>query len=443
MNVLALDIGTSTIKAAVLDQVSGEPLRPPVKVPYPIDRPTPDAAEIQPDALWTAVQTAAQQAVTAFGDAAAISGIGLSCLTPALVLLDAADQPLTPIWIHLDRRSRPLARRMWAAVGEEFLAEVGIRPLPGGMSALCYAHQVEQSPELRDRVKSYLHVNGWVSLRLTGNRAFDPGNASFSGLFGTMTTRQWSDRWCELFGVDRGWLPPVVCGSTTIGELRPEIASAWGLPSGIPVKIGTADTSSAILAANLGPNDMLHSVGTTQVLATLPQRATPDAARLTRMLGVGTGYVYVTHNPVGGVALDWIHKLSYSDQSADQFYGETIRHALTHETDVVLDPPFLGGDRLEIEARAANFRNLSLGTDRLDLLTAVLQGMRTGHRMAYTALDRGDQPLERVHLTGGGAEIIRKLLPEYADISISPLEEGALRGIARLWDSCWSAGSSG
>ena len=134
MQVLALDVGTSSVKAAVLDADRAETLGPVARVAYALDQPTPDAAEVPADRLWDAATTAARQAVR-FARAD-VQGVGLSVLTPGLVLLDAADQPLGPIWIHLDRRSRPAARQVWQAVGEEFLATTGNRPLPGGITSL-------------------------------------------------------------------------------------------------------------------------------------------------------------------------------------------------------------------------------------------------------------------------------------------------------------------
>ena len=86
------------------------------------------------------------------------------------VLLDRADQPLGPIWTHLDRRSRPAARQVWAAVGSEFLATTGNRPLPGGITAVRYRQQLHDDPYVCQRVRSYLHLNGWLALRLTGQR---------------------------------------------------------------------------------------------------------------------------------------------------------------------------------------------------------------------------------------------------------------------------------
>jgi xylulokinase len=434
MKILSIDVGTSAVKSAILHVLSGDPVADVAKVPYELDNPAPDAFEIPPQRLRDAVWEAARKALAALPKGSGVEGIGLSCLMPAVVLLDKADVPLSPIWIHLDRRSRPLARAIQAEVGDDFLKSVGNRPLPGGISGLCYAQQVVEDPTLAGRVSHYLHANGWLAFLLTGERFFDTANASFTGLFDTLGTRDWSDRWCDLFGVRREWLPPVVCGSTTIGTLRDDIAADWGLPKGIPVKIGTADTSSAMLAARMKPGDLLHSVGTTQVLGTLVARPTPDPTRLTRFYGVGESYVYVAHNPVGGSALGWLHQLCFRDQSTETYFEKTVLECAKKASDVKLDPPFLGGDRLEIEPRRAAFRELTLGTDREDLLTALLVAMRQGHRSAFNAMDLKDQPDRRIVLTGGGSEIVRHLIPEYATARIDTIDEGAMRGVARLFD---------
>src|SRR5690349_8262332 len=109
MRILALDVGTSSVKAAVLDAASAEPIGPVARATYPLDHPTPEAAEVQPGRLWGAVTAAAREAALGVEG---VEGVGLSCLTPALVLLDGRDQPLGPVWTHLDRRSRPAARQV-------------------------------------------------------------------------------------------------------------------------------------------------------------------------------------------------------------------------------------------------------------------------------------------------------------------------------------------
>ena len=168
MHILALDVGTSCVKAAVLDVATAEPVgshRPRGVRPGPADagcRRSPRRAPL--------VRRDRRRPPSDVRGAGHVEGIGLSSMTPALVLLDEADRPLAPIWTHLDRRSRQAVRQTWAAVGEEFLATTGNRPLPGGISGLCYRQQVSEDPYLFRRARSYLHVNGWLGLRLTGER---------------------------------------------------------------------------------------------------------------------------------------------------------------------------------------------------------------------------------------------------------------------------------
>lgn len=427
MQILAIDIGTSSVKAAVLETTTGQPVGTIVKTDYPLLSTEPEMTAIEPDELWKAITSSVKQVT----HGRQVQGIGISCLTPCLVLLDKNDQPLIPLVTHLDRRARPTAKALDTRFGTEFLRETGNRPLPGGISSVFFKDWADQHPDQASLVHRYLHLNSWIALRLTGQTGFDPGNACFTGLC-KAADLTWSNEWCINLGVKPTWLPAIVPGNTTIGTLRSEWAFAWSLTTGIPVKLGLADTSSAILAAGMEPGDLLHLVGTTQVLAILTDAPEPSSIRLTRHLGVGDSYMHVTHNPVGGVALDWLHQLCFRDVPEADYYTIMIERALDRQTNVTLDPLFLGGDRLEIEEKKAGFKLLSLGTDRIDLLSALLYAMKTGHRAAWNALGRS-QPPKRIFLSGGGAKVVRKLLPEYQQADVVELDQASLLGVARLF----------
>jgi hypothetical protein len=46
MRILALDVGTSSVKAAILDVERAAPVGPNAHAAYELDHPTPDAAEV-------------------------------------------------------------------------------------------------------------------------------------------------------------------------------------------------------------------------------------------------------------------------------------------------------------------------------------------------------------------------------------------------------------
>ena len=153
-------------------------------------------------------------------------------MTPAPVLLDAADRPLLPIWTHLDRPACPAARQVWQAVGQEFLETTGNRPLPGGISAVCFRQM--PSPTHPIALNSYPDVNGYLALRLTDSgpsTAATPASPACSAC----STYDCRCRGDQLPGAARRLVP----GDETIGTILPSAAAAeLGLPPGLPVKLG-------------------------------------------------------------------------------------------------------------------------------------------------------------------------------------------------------------
>src|ERR1700688_2181004 len=101
MHLLALDVGTSSVKAAVLDTETGQAVSQIAHVRYELDAPVPEAAGVPAERLWQSVAAAGRAATRQAPD---VDAVGLSVMTPALVLLDKADRPCAPIWTHLDRR---------------------------------------------------------------------------------------------------------------------------------------------------------------------------------------------------------------------------------------------------------------------------------------------------------------------------------------------------
>jgi len=426
MNILALDVGANSVQAAVLEAESGKVLGGGLaRADVAIATPSPDAAEVPWEGLWQALSQAAR---TATRHAPEAEAIGLAVWTPGLVLVNDKDQPFQPIHLPCDRRARPASRQVDAVVGAKLLATTGQRPIPGAMTAIGFRQLLFQDPYLAHDIKSFLHMNGWLGLHLTGERAFDPCNASCTGLYNTLTDSAWSPRWCDYFEVDPDWLPEVRSPGDTLGTVRSAVAAEIGVPPGIPVKVGAADIVSIMLALDIKPGDLLHLEGSTQLLATLANVPRADSRRFTRQFGSGDKLVFVTHNPLGSAALNWIKQLCFREQSEEEFFTRTIAEAQARSTRVQFDPPFLAGDPLEIEARRASVRDLELTSDRLDVLAGLLSALTRRHQEAMAALDIGS--LGRVFWTGPGVQRIKPLL--YPTAEVQEFENGSLFGIARL-----------
>src|SRR5262249_27361684 len=106
MLILALDVDVAVIRAAILDVATALPVGATACVQYGIDQPTPEAAEVRLNRLWSAVSAAARSVAQAVDG---IEGVGLCIIAPGLVLLDDQDNPAAPIWLPDDRRARAAA----------------------------------------------------------------------------------------------------------------------------------------------------------------------------------------------------------------------------------------------------------------------------------------------------------------------------------------------
>ena len=134
VTLLALDVGSSSVKAAVLTGTL--PAGPLVRVPFPTLY---DGvrAEVDPAGLLKAVGRAARSAVSGSPlGKSRIDLVALSAMSPSWVALDRRGRPLTPVITHQDRRSQAEARWIEAEVGlGRHLGLTGNRPVPGGISS--------------------------------------------------------------------------------------------------------------------------------------------------------------------------------------------------------------------------------------------------------------------------------------------------------------------
>jgi sugar (pentulose or hexulose) kinase len=424
--VLTIQVSVSGVKAAVVDAAG-------LKCVGNVGESGPLADTTRPqvsvERLWSQVAAAVCR-VAGFQDR--IDGVALSCFTGGPVLLDKADRPLLPIWLPSDTCSRAAARQVWADVGEEFLDTTSSRPLPGMISAVVFRQQHQEDNYLTHKARTLLDVNGWLAFRMTGEKRFDPAGACATGLFGTLTDRKWSQRWCDYFEIESDWLPPVVDSDTTVGHLHPSVAAELGVAPGVPVKIGTDETAAAVLAAGLGPGDLLdvQLTGPDQ-LATLVDKPSAHEARRTRLLGKGDAFLHVSEEALGPRALPWVRQLCFQEQSLTQF-EQALDQAQKRDTAVSLEPANLFGSDLEIDARRASLRNLTSAADRLDVLAAVLKAIGLEHRRARDNVGLTKTP-RRVFLSGHDVGLFRSVLRDYAQAEVVEVDHAALRGVAKLF----------
>jgi len=225
---LLLDVGGSAVKATAYGP-SGHAA---AGVDYPVAHPTPDRAEVDPDALWAAVLRAGRDAVAAAGPGCL--GVCVCTLRQGFALLGADGTEVGPLRPNTDRSG---AAHMSVHIGRYGLT--GHWPAPELTLPKLLALRSEWGS-----VRTLLFWHDWVAHRL-GAEPVSGVDYVCGGGMADVAARDWARDWLASLGVPASWLPPVVEAGARIGALAAEPAAALGLAAGTPLHAGPGDTQLA------------------------------------------------------------------------------------------------------------------------------------------------------------------------------------------------------
>ena len=440
MNLLALDIGTSAVKAALFSNG-----RPGPVARYPIANQLSGVrAEIDPADLLAAVELAAR-AAAAGGTGGEVDLIAFDTFSAGPIVLSATGEPRTPIITHADRRSTAEALELEAAV-PNILALAGNRPFPGGIASSTLRWLAKHSDVLANNPRvgqtSSFVLHAWTNTWL-----IDPSQAVFLGMF-DITAKTWSAELARAVGVPLAALPEIRFADQILAKLTPAAAARLNLQAGTPVLGGLIDTSAALVGAAapaLAPGQLVHSAGSTDVLALILESPRPAPHYLTRPIGTGAHlperWLAVSTMAAAGSAVAWIRQTMFRELTDGQF-DAALRTAcsqpLTANSQLPTFDPLLAGDRTDIVQRTAALTHLTLATTREDILAALAQALIAASRTRFENLAAVAPILPTIGTMGGNsilAAAMHQDWPNAAAYTFSPIENEALTGLHILAQS--------
>jgi xylulokinase len=420
-----LDLGTSGLKALLCAR-DGTVLGRGV-ARYQVSAPRPGWAETDPEQWWQAARAAVRSALGAAP--AEVRGMAVVGQMHGLVLYSERAGVLRPAITWLDRRATDEVRD-YLGLPEGLRARLGNAPSPG-MAGPLLLWLSRHEPQAYSEARWMFQPKDWLRFLLTGEAATDPTDASGTLLF-DLDRGVWADGVAEALGLRAALLPPVLPPARAAGPLLPAAADQLGLPPGLPVAVGAADTAASLLAERLpGPDWGLLTVGTGGQWIVPGQRGA-DLSGSTNLFCAVDGQTY----RLGGVqnagaALDWVRRTLGASWAELHATAERPWQA-----DAPLFLPYLAGERGQhSEARGA-WAGLTLAHQREDLMRAALEGVAFGLRGKLDELRAlGADPAQAV-LAGGGGEhpAWRQLLADVLAVPLYPAGDGWLtpRGAALL-----------
>lgn len=198
-----------------------------------------------PVRYWSILATCCQKALTDAGvDPQEARGVIATSQRHGAVLLDFHKQIVEAI-PNMDLRSTPEWDEKAGENAPQIYEITGRWPQPVFLPAHL-AWMREHAPQKYERVAHILSILDWIVYCLCGEVVSEP-TAATDLLLLDVEQRQWCRKLLTLFNIDPQWMPTIVPSGSITGKLNRQAATVTGLPEGIPVLTGGADTQLGVL----------------------------------------------------------------------------------------------------------------------------------------------------------------------------------------------------
>jgi sugar (pentulose or hexulose) kinase len=387
--IVGIDVGTTSVKAAVVDVSGREVSYGRAPVPW---AGVPTGAEIDPRDLFASAVLAAQRALSG-APGAQVVGVGVASMAETGVLLDRRGEPAVRSIAWHDSRGAEQVKHLADTIGAgRFARHTGLRisPLP---TIAKYGWMREHWPAARDGVR-WLSVGEWIVRQLGGEEVAELSLASRTGWF-DVHARAWWDEACEFVGAPARLLPDPQLAGSPAGRV-----SQGALPraAGAALAIGGHDHLSAARGAGaIGEGDTLDSCGTAEAFVRAVPSLSPEDMERAVAKGLSVGWHVV--------------------EGMQALLGSTRSGAALQRILALLGVP--PDERDELELAASEAREDAGGLQLLD---------PDGDRMTLAGIGREPSPaLAYRAALEAGARSGAQLLAEMADIA-GPLRRLVVTG---------------
>ncbi|XMO85407.1 FGGY family carbohydrate kinase [Algibacter sp. AS12] len=265
---LGIDIGSSSIKAALVDSETGKSLG---VVQEPKTEMSMQAvkngwAEQDPNDWWLHICNAIKQLKKQFNiTSTQIDGIGISYQMHGLVVVDKAGKPLRNSIIWCDSRAVNIGNDAFKAIGEDKCA-AHLLNSPANFTASKLKWVKDNEPEVYSKIHKFMLPGDYIAYKFS-----DTINTTISGLsegiFWDFKNDTVANFLLEHYGINEALVPDIVptFGIQSIVDKKGEAES--GVAAGTPIYYRAGDQPNNALSLNVfNPGEVAATGGTSGVV---------------------------------------------------------------------------------------------------------------------------------------------------------------------------------
>ncbi len=438
---LGIDIGTSSIKAILLDE--RQTLIAEGAGSLEVLRPRPLWSEQDPASWIEALELAISHIRAAAPDAwSQLRAIGLSGQQHGATLLDKSGQVLRPCMLWNDGRSEAECLELTRRV-PDFTARASNIAMPG-FTAPKLLWVAKHEPEIFAKVAKVLLPKDYVRYYLSGDYISEMSDSAGT-LWLDVANRSWDETLLAACGLTLDQMPRLVEGSAVSASLSSAVAARWGL-GGRTIVIAGGGGDNACSAVGIGatrPGDGFISLGTSGVSFVVTDHpvAMPERTLHAFCHALPGRWHGMSVALSAAAALDWIVAITgqSGNIAAALADAEAFASSLDARTEAPVFLPYLTGERTPHNdpLATAQFGGLTAKHGPAALVYAVVEGVTFALADGLDVLsDAGAAPTSCMIVGGGSRSAFwAQLIADATGIRLdlpAGAELGAAFGAARL-----------
>ncbi len=365
---LGLDIGSSSVKASIVDSASGKSLAvaqsPSVEMEMIAIQP--GWAEQDPEMWWQHAVICVQAALKKSGAGGdEIKAIGIAYQMHGLVVVDRDLKPLRNSIIWCDSRAVSIGQSALSSLGELYCLEHFLNS-PGNFTASKLKWVKDNEPAIFERIHKFMLPGDYIAMRLSGDIVTTDTGLS-EGIFWDYQSRSVSQKLASHFGFPREIFPDIAPVFGAQGKLSEAAAAELGLKAGATIAYRAGDQPNNAFSLNvLKPGETAATAGTSGVIYSVTDtNAFDPRSRVNTFIHVNNR----PESPSNGVLLcvngtgilnSWLRKNTGAGAALDYESMNAMAAAIPVGSDGLTVLPFGNGAERVLENRTLNASFLGL-----------------------------------------------------------------------------------
>ena len=268
MYLLGYDIGSSSVKASLVNAESGKCVSSAFfpKTEADIIAVKPGWAEQDPGNWWENLKLATQAVLAESGvNAEDIKAIGISYQMHGLVCVDKNQQVLRPAIIWCDSRAVPYGQKAFETLGEETCLSHLLNS-PGNFTASKLAWIKENEPSVYEKIHKIMLPGDYIAMKLSGTICTTVSGLS-EGMFWDFKNNRVADFLMDYYGFDSSLIADIKPTFSEQGRVNAAAAAELGLKEGTPITYRAGDQPNNALSLNVfNPGEIASTAGTSGVV---------------------------------------------------------------------------------------------------------------------------------------------------------------------------------